>query len=152
MTLPRPFAQPPGSVVSFTAVEQYEAERSFLGRRQQLLDQLERRVVGPVQVVEYETKRPIQREPAAELGEELERLALDCLSAGLAKALAGVRLQLEPEQAAEKGIRRIGVVAEESPELGLELESRARLRGVSADAEPLSEEVADRVVGKALRV
>ena len=112
MPLACPLTEPPRPVVAFAAIEEQEADRCLLCRRQKLLDELEARVVSPLEVVEDEAEWPLARESAAELGEELEGLSLDALAARLTQPFECIGLQLQAQQAADERVRGIRLFPE----------------------------------------
>ncbi len=144
-------AQPPGRLVAIGAVDQHEAELHFLGQREQVLHQLERERVGPLQVVDDDAQRALLGEAPHDLRHGGERLLLHGLAAQLAQGGVGLGLERLAEQAREERIGRFRI-ARELAERGLQLEPDARLRRIDADAEPVAQEVAHRPVGEVLGV
>ena len=144
-------AQAPGAVLALASVQEHQTDGCLLGRGEQF-EQFERRVVSPVQIVEHEAERLLAREVAAQLGNVLEGLALDALSARLPQERDRVRLELDAEQVADERICVLCLGAEEPGELGLQLEGVSAPQASRAYAEPLAEQFAYRVVGRALGV
>ena len=153
VALPRELAEPPGAVLPLGAVDEEERDRGLVGHAEDRLEQLDRRFVGPVEILEDQAERLLVGELADELEEDLERAGLDALAVQLPDRLR--RLGLE-RQADEVGDERIGVVRllapEEVRQLGLELEAHAGLGRRGADAEPLAQQLADGPVGEGLGV
>ena len=79
----RVVAQVPGAVLAFAPVEEDETDRLLLGDRQELLQQLERRFVGPVQVLHDEAQRPLAGQRSDEAFDAVDRLPLDAVAAEL---------------------------------------------------------------------
>ena len=140
-------------MVALGAVEEEEGDGGLVGDPEHGLDQLERRLVRPVEVFEDEAERLLLGELADELEEHLERPRLDALPVQLADGRLRLGLEREADEAREEGIGLLGLVlAEHVRELGLQLQAHAGFRGGGADAEPLAQQVADRPVGEGLRV
>ncbi len=152
VALPGALAKAPHAVLALGAVEEEERHRRLLRHAQERLDQLEGRLVGPVQVLEDEADGLLLGELADELVEGFEGGGLDALAVQLADALRGIGLQREVQEVGEERVDLLGLLAEELGELGLELQPDARLGRRGADAEPLAQEVPDRPVGERLRV
>src|SRR5439155_18725016 len=150
--LARPLAEAPGAVLPLGPVQEEERDGGLLGHAQRLLEQLEGRLVRPVEILEDEAERPLVGEPAHELREDVEGLTLDALPVQLTDALGGVGLQRDPEEAREEWVDVVRVPAEEVRELGLEIEADAGLGRRRAHAQPFAQEVADRPVGQTLGV
>ena len=144
-----PFAETPRRVLALAAVQEEERDRRFLGHAEKALEQLERRLVGRMQILEDETKRHVLRELAGPLEEELERPVLNALAVELAQPLRCIGLEREAEEAGKERVRLVGVLgAEELRQLGPELEANTGLGGGRAHAEPLAQQVADGPVRK----
>ena len=144
-------AQPPRRLVAIGAVDEYEAELHLLGQPEQILDQLERERVRPLQVVEDDAERVLLGEAAHDRPDGGERLLLDGLAAELAQLRLRLGLEREAEQAGEERVGRLRAVAE-TAERGLQLQPDAGLRRVDADAEPVAQEIAHGPVREALGV
>ena len=144
-------AEVPGRMLALGPVQEDEAHRRFLGDREDGLEQLDRRLVGPVEILEDDAQRPLGCESAEELGEGLEGLVLDTLPVQLSDPLGGFRLEREADQAGEERVDLVGVV-EELGQLGLQLQADPCLGCGGADPEPLAHEIPDRPVGKVLRI
>ena len=153
VALARALAQPPRTVLALGAVEEEERDGGLVRDAEEGLEQFERRLVGPVEVLEDEAERLLVGELVDELREDFERPRLDALSVQLADGALGLGLEGHPDEAREERVRLLGFVfAQQVGELGLQLQADARLRRRRAHAEPLPEEVADRPVGEGLRV
>src|SRR5919106_5061314 len=149
VTLARALSQAPRAVLALASVQEEEGDRSFFRHAEQALEQLERRLVGGVQVPEDEAERHLLGELAGPVVEELEGAVLDALAVELAQPLGGVGLERHAQDAREERVRLVGVLgAEQLRQLGLELEANAGLGRGRADAEPLAQEIADRPEGK----
>ena len=88
----RMVAQVPGAVLAFAPVEEDEADRLLLGDRQELLQQVERRFVGPVQVLHDEAQRPLTSQRTDEAFDAVDRLPLDAVAAELSQPIRRVGL------------------------------------------------------------
>ena len=93
-------------------MDEQEADRRLLGRGQQLVEQRERRLVRPVQILEHQAERAFSCERADELVEPVERLVLDRVAREIADPLLLLRLEREAEQAGEERIGLVCLVAE----------------------------------------
>ena len=147
----RVLAQAPRRLVAIGAVDEDEPELHLLGQPEQVLDELERERVRPLQVVEDDAQRVGLGEAPHDRPHGGERLLLDGLAAQLAQLRLRLGLEREPEQAGEERIRRLGARAE-AAERSLQLQPQTRLRGIDADAEPVAQEVAHGPVGEALGI
>ena len=152
MELARALAEAPGAVLALGAVEEDEPDGRLLGHAQRLLEQLERRLVRPVEILEDDAERLLLGEPVEQLREDLDRLVLDALAVQLADLLRLVGLEREPQEVGEERVGVVGLLPEDLGELRLQLETHARLGRRRADAQPVAQEVADGGVGEALRV
>jgi hypothetical protein len=72
VTLARSLAESPRAVVALGPVEEEEGDGGLVRDAEERLEQLQRRLVGPVEVLEDETERLLVRQPADELVERLE--------------------------------------------------------------------------------
>ena len=143
-------AEPPGRGVAVGAVEEDDAELRLLRQPEQLLQQLQRGVVRPLQVVDGEAQRPLVGEGAHHVahgreGPRLHRLAAEVAQRGA--RLVGERHAEQPRQ------ERVGLVdlAGQRAERRLQLQAHAGLGRVGGDAEPVAQQVAHRPVRRALR-
>src|SRR6478672_9517965 len=75
--LPRLLPEMPGRMLPLASVEEHERNRLFFHQVQKLDEQLERRLVRPMQVVEHDARRMLFREPCDEGTERVDGLALD---------------------------------------------------------------------------
>ena len=141
----------PGAMLALGPVQEEEAHRRFLGDGKDGLEQLDRRLVGPVEILQDEAERALGCEAAEQLGKSLEGLVLDAFPVQLSNPLGRLRLEREADQAREERVDLLGVV-EELGELCLELQAHPRLRGRGSDPEPLTHEIPDRPIGKVLAV
>src|SRR5215211_3334261 len=149
--LPRALAQLPGAQRALAPIEQEEADGSHLGDREQRLEEIERRLVPIVQVLEEDGERPLVRQPHEEVRDVLERLHLDALAVELAKPLGCVWLDRQAHDRREERIDLLGVL-EELGQLRLELQADTCLGSRGADSQPFAEQLADRPVGEGLCV
>ena len=94
----------PGGVIGVAAMDEQEAERGLLGRGKQLVEQRERRLVRPVEILEHQAQRSFSCERADELVEPVERLVLDRVACEIADPLLLLRFEHQAEQAGEEGI------------------------------------------------
>jgi hypothetical protein len=151
--LSRPLAQTPRSVLPLGPVEEEKRHGGDLGHAEELLEELERGLICPVQVLEDEAERLLVGEAPDELVEDLEGAHLDRLAVQLPQSLRRVRLEREPEESGEERIGLVRVLpSEEVRELGFELEPDAGFRSGGAHLEPLAQKLPDRPVRKRLRV
>ena len=107
----------PGGVFGVAAMDEHEADRGLLGRGKQLVEQRERRLVRPVEILEHETQRALSRERVDELVEPVERLVLDGVGREVAHPLLLLRLERQAEQGGEQGIGLVCLVGERAGEL-----------------------------------
>ena len=133
-------------------VHEQQDDRLLLRELEQLLEQLERRLVREVQVLEHEAHRLLSRERAHELGDRLVRLALHRVARERVEPLRRVLLERESEQRREKRIERVRLPAERGCELHLQLEPHARLGIGHSESKARAQQLAQRVVGNVLRV
>ena len=133
-------------------MDEQEGDRGLLGRGKQLVEQRERGLVRPVEILEHETQRALSRERADELVEPVERLVLDGVAREIAQPLLLLRLERQAEQGGEEGIGLLCLVAERAGELRPQLEADARLGIGDAQTEPAAEQLAHRPVGDRLGV
>jgi hypothetical protein len=117
--------EPPRAVLALGPVEEKQRDGRLLRDAEQILDELEGRLVGPVQVLEDEADGLPLAKAADELEEELERSALDRLAVDLAQALGRVGLEREADEAREEGIRLVRVRSEDVRELRLQLDRKS---------------------------
>jgi hypothetical protein len=132
--------QPPGAELALAAIEEEEAHGGLLGHAQERLEELQRRLVGPVQVFEDDGERPLLRELADQLVEHLEGPRLNRFAVQLPDPLSCVRLEGQAQQAREEGVALVRLVTEEVGKLRLQLEAHAGLRRRGSDVEPLAQE------------
>jgi hypothetical protein len=144
-------AQPPRRALALRAVQQHQPQLRLLGQGQQLLEQLQRGGVGPLQVVDGHAQRLLLGQGGDDVPNRGERLGLDGLAAELAQRGAGLVLERHAEQAGEERVR-VGRAAGQGAQGGLQLQAHAGLGGVGGDAEPVAQQVAHGPVGDALRV
>ena len=144
-------ADPPRAGVAVGPVEEGDPDRVALGQVEQLLDQVERRLVGPVQVLEHEQHRPLARERAHEILDRVDAAPVHRLAAQLAQAGGGLGVGREAEQAGQERVDVVGVV-EERLDGRLQVEPDARLARRGARAEPVAQELADGAVRERLGV
>ncbi len=151
VALSRELAELPGPVFPLAPVEEHECDRIVVRDRKQFLEELEGRLVCPVQVFQDEAERLIARKCGNELVEGLERLALNAVAGELADLLGKIRLERNSQERGEEGISVLSVVVQPC-ERGLQLETSARLGIGDPQAEPVAEHVAHRPVGEAFGV
>ena len=144
-------AEPPRGLVALGAVDEHEPELHLIGQGEQVLDELDRQRVRPLEVVDHDAERPRVGEPVHDGAHRRERLLLDGLASELSERRVGLRLEWQREQAREERVGEVGAVGE-AAERRLELEPHACLRRVRRNSEPVAQEVAHRPVGEALRV
>ena len=144
-------ADPPRAGVAVGPVEEGDPDRVALGQLEQLLDQVEGGLVGPVQILEHEQHRPLPRERAHEILDRVDAAPVHRLAAQLPQASGGLGVGREAEQAGQERVDLVGIV-EERLDGRLQVEPDARLAGRRARAEPVAQELADRAVGERLGV
>ena len=139
-------------MIGVTAMDEQEAERGLLGRGEQLVEQRERRLVRPVEILEYQAQRSFSCERADELVEPVERLVSDRVACEIADPLLLLRLEHEAEEAGEEGIGLVCLVGERARELRPELEPDAGLGIGDAQTKPAAELLAHRPIGDRLGI
>jgi hypothetical protein len=133
-TLARPLAEVPRRVLALAAIEEAEPDRGLVRHRQQRLQQPERRVVSPVEILEDKAQRGLLGQAVDEVREHLERLVLKALPVQVADALGGVRLEGQAKQTRDERVGIARGLAENTRQLGLEIEPDTGLRRRGADA------------------
>ncbi len=98
-------------------MDEHEADRSLLGCGKQLVEQRERRLVRPVEILEHETQRALSRKRIDELVEPVEHLVLDGVAREVADPLPLLRLEHQAEQGGQQGIGLVCLVGERAGEL-----------------------------------
>src|SRR5207247_2122749 len=96
--LPRELPELPRPVFALAAVEQDKPDGFLVHEREQLLEQLERRLVRPVQVLQQDAERALTRKCGEKVVDGLDRLALDAVARELAELLREIRLERNPEE------------------------------------------------------
>ena len=152
IALPGELAQAPGAVLALAAVEQHETDGRLLGHREQLTEERERGVVGGVQVLEDEADGGSGGETGDDLLEQLECLVLERLPGELADPRLVDRLEGQAEQARDERVRDLGVGAQESGKLRLQLEAQTCLGLPAGERQPVPQQVAHRPVRRVARV
>ena len=105
-----------------------------------------------MEVFDRDGDRPILREPAKELFDDLEGAVLKRLRRELCEPRDGVGLEREAEQRAEVRVELARPLGEEPFDAPAKSDTDAELRLVRADAEPVAQEIAKRPVGQRLAV
>src|SRR6202035_3586194 len=108
----RALAQSPRGVVALGPQREDEQHRRLFGEREELLEKLQRRRVGPVEILERDHEWPFLRKPCEELTDDLERPPLQRLRRQLRGAIGRLMLERNLEQAAEVGIELAGAAVE----------------------------------------
>jgi hypothetical protein len=139
-------------VLTLAAIEQHQCRCLPVGEPEQLLDELQRRLVRPVQILEEEAEGVLARERLEERRHGLERLPLHGVTAQAAEPLVVRSLEAEPEQRGEKRIHGLGLPVERGGQRGLQLEPQPALGLGGPEAEPATQEVAHRPEGSLRRV
>ena len=104
----------PRRVVALQPGRQDQQERRGLRVGEQPLEQLQRRRVGPVQVLEHDRHRAVLREPRDQLADDLERPILQRFGRELGETFRGVGLERQPQQ--RRQVRRdLGRASAEEP-------------------------------------
>ena len=147
----RVLAEAPGGLVALGAVDEQDAELHLVREGEQVLDQLDRERVRPLQVVDHDAERARVGEAVDDRAHGGERLLLHGLAAELPERRIGLRLERQRKQAREERVGRFGALRE-SAQRRLQLEPHAGLGRVGRDAEPVAQEVPHRPVGEALGV
>src|SRR6266540_740978 len=93
----------PRRVIRVAAMDEHESDRGLLGRGKELVEQRERRLVRPMEILEHQTQRVLARKRADEQVEPVERLAADGVGCEVADPLFLPRLEREAEHGGEKG-------------------------------------------------
>ena len=149
---PRRLAELPRAQVRVVAIREQQRDGLVVGELESLFEQLERRLVGEVQVFEDEAHRLLARERAHELDDRLVRLPLHRVAREAVEPLCRVVLEREPEQRSEERVMGVGPTVDGAREVHLQLEPHARLRIGHAEAEARTQQLAQRVVRNVLRV
>ena len=142
----------PPRVIALQPGRQDQQERHGLGVREQPLEQLQRRRVGPVQVLEHDGHGPVLRETRDQLADDLERPILQRLGRELRETFGRIGLERQPEQGRQVR-RELGRARAERPlDHPAERDADPQLRLVREDADPGPQEVAERPVRQGLSV
>ena len=91
----------PPRVIALQAGGQHQEERGALRVAEQPLEQLERRGIRPVEILQHDGQRPRLGESRDDLSDDLERPVLQRLRRELGQALRGVRLEGQAEERRE---------------------------------------------------
>lgn len=142
----------PGGVIALFALGDDEQDGCPLADREQPLDELHRRRVCPVEVLQQDDERAIPGERCQELLDDLERAVLQRFGRELREPCGDVRLGRDTEERAEVRIHLGLTCAEQLSERALERDAHAELRIVQRGPEPLAEEVPERPVRQRLAV
>ncbi len=142
----------PGGVIGVASMDDQEPDGGLLGRGKQLLEQRERGLVGPVEILEHQAQRPFSRQGEDELVEPVERLLPDGVGGEVAHPLLLLRLEHHAEQGGEEGIGLVCLLSERAGELHSELQADASFGLGDAEAEPGAKQLAHRPVGNGLCV
>ena len=110
----RQLAQAPGCVVALVPLGDHEQDRSLLGEAEELLAQLHRGRVGPMQVLERHHDRPVGGKAAQNGRDDLEGLVLERLRGELGQLRRGVRLERQAEERAQVRVDLVAALREES--------------------------------------
>jgi hypothetical protein len=145
-------ADVPGAQIGVRPVEEEQDDGFELRELEQLLAELERRLVREVQVLEHEAERALTRECTEELGHGVVRLPLDGVASERPQPLSGVVFEHKAEQGREEGVALLGPLSEQGGEPRLQLEPYSGLGVGDAELENAAEELPERVVGNVLRV
>jgi hypothetical protein len=89
-------------LLALAPVQKHQDRRCLVAEVEELLDQCERRPVGPVQVFEHETQRLFAREGLEQGRNRLEGLALDGVAAQVLQPPVVGAFERDAEQRAEK--------------------------------------------------
>jgi len=100
-----------------------EQDGRLLGEREELLEQLHRRRVGPVEVLERDHERRIVSQPREQLADDLERPPLQRLRRQLRRARGRLVLERDLEQAAEVRVELVGGSVEQLLETAAEADA-----------------------------
>ena len=109
----RELAEAPGGVVALVPLGDDERDRRLLGEAKELLAELHRRRVGPVQVLERHHDGPVLGEAAQHGRDDLEGLVLERLRRELGQVRRGLRLEGQAEQGAQVRVDLVSPVREE---------------------------------------
>jgi hypothetical protein len=131
---------------------QHEEQRRGFGVRQESLEELQGRRVRPVQVLEGGDDRPLLGEPREERADHLERAVLGCLGRQLGEPRPSVGLEGQPEHRTEVRVVLDRAIPEQPADLPAKGDPDAELGVVGEDAEPRSQQVAERPVRHGLAV
>ena len=139
-------AHRPRGVVGVGALRDDQQDGRVLGHRQQLLGQLQRRLVGPVDVFEHEHDRALRRRASRAGGGRPRRCGTAAPPARARRGARGTRARGQAEQRREVRVVVVGALAGELVERAAQREPRAQLGVVEAEAEPVAQQVAERPV------
>ena len=145
-------ADAPRRVIALVALDDDEQHGCALADREQALDELHGRHVGPVEVVEEDDERAVLSERREELLDDLERPVLQRLRREVREARRDLGLGVEAEERAQIRVDLELALAEEIGDGAPEADAHPELRIVQRRAEPLAEEVAERPVRQRLAV
>ena len=144
--------QPPRAVVALGPRGDDEQQGRRVGVAGQPLQELERRGVGPVQVLDRDRDGAVGGEAREQGAHHLERAVLEGLGRELREAGLDVGLQREPEQRAEVRVDVGRALAEQLVDLPAERDAHPELGLVGQDAEPRAQQVPERPVRHRLAV
>ena len=119
-----------------------DQDRGGVGEPEQLLGELERGRVGPVQVVDREHDRTLVGQARDQLADDLERSVLHRFGRELGQARGGFSLERQAEHGAEIRVDLEHPLAEEALDLASQRDTQPQLRFLERDAEPFAEHIA----------
>ena len=90
-----------------------EQDRRLLREREKLLEELHRRRIGPVEVLDRNHERGVLRQPREQLADHLEGAPLQCLGRELRRACSGRVLERHVEQPTEIRVELCSASAEQ---------------------------------------
>ena len=101
-------------MVALVPLGDHEQDGSLLGEAEELLAQLHRGRVGPVQVLERHHDRPVGGKPAQHGRHDLEGLVLERLRGELGQVRRGIRFERQAEEGAQVRVDLVAAFREES--------------------------------------
>ncbi len=118
-------AHRPRGVVGVGPLRDDQEDGRVLGHGQQLLGQLQRGRVGPVDILEHEHDRALRRELLDQVADDLECAVLQRLRRELGQAARELRLGCQSEQRGEVRVVVVGTLARELVERAAQRQSCA---------------------------
>jgi len=149
---PRPLSQNPGTVPRFRPGGEDEKHRCSFGARQQVVEEVERRRVGPVQVVDGDDNRTARTEPLDERANGVEGGRLQRGRHEGCRRGARVVFDPDAQHSGQQGVEPLHVVRHELEKPAAELNPCAQCRMVRRGAQPLPQQFPEGPVGQSRAV